>query len=137
MQLLSSASQQNGATFNGRFLQSNLPGPLEKALKNKFLPASTGQSAISLDTRRLLALPSHLDGLGICDPVTKSAHEHQTSKLVARTLTEVIKDGMQQCDGAFSAAPRAKSAQTAIRKEKDSGGVGDSTIFWEHQFSQI
>ena len=37
----------------------------EQALRNKFLPALTGQSAISLDTRRLLALPSRLGGLGI------------------------------------------------------------------------
>ena len=93
--------------------------PLEEALKQNFLPALTGQSAISLDTRRLLALPSRLGGLGIRDTVTTSAHEHQTSKIVARTLTEAIKDGKQQCDGAFLAASRAKNAQVAIRKERE------------------
>ena len=93
--------------------------PLEKALKQKFLPALTGQSAISLETRRLLALPSRLGGLGIRDPVTTSAHEHQASKIVARTLTEAIKDGKQQCDGAFLAASQAKNAQVAIRKERE------------------
>ena len=60
--------------------------PLEKALENKFLPVSTGQSAISLETR-LLALPSRLVGLGIRDPVTTIVHEHQTSTS-GRTLTE-------------------------------------------------
>ena len=93
--------------------------PLEQALRNKFLPALTGQSAISLDTRRLLALPSRLGGLGIRDPVTTSAHEHQTSKMVARTLTEAITDGKQQCDGASLAASQAKNAQVAIRKERE------------------
>ena len=94
--------------------------PLEKALKQKFLPALTGQSAISLETRRLLALPSRLGGLGIRDPVTTSAHEHQASKIVvSRTLTEAIKDGKQQCDGAFLAASQAKNAQVAIRKERE------------------
>ena len=47
--------------------------PLEKALGNKFLPALTDQSALSLDARRFLALPSRLGGLGIRDPGTTSA----------------------------------------------------------------
>ena len=52
--------------------------PLEKALGNstlgnKFLPALTDQNALSLDARRLLALPSRLGGLGIRDPGTTSA----------------------------------------------------------------
>ena len=45
-------------------------------------------------------------------------HEHQTSN-TGRTLTEVIKDDMQQCDWTFQAASRAKSAQAAICKEKE------------------
>ena len=51
--------------------------------------------------------------------MTTSAHEYQTSKIVARTLTEVIKGGKQQCDGAFLAASRAKNAQLAILKERE------------------
>ena len=93
--------------------------PLEKALKKRFLLALTGQSAISLNTRRLLALPSRLGGIGIRDPVTMSVHEHQTSKIVAITLTEAIKDGKQHCDGAFLAASPAKNAQVAILKERE------------------
>ena len=60
-----------------------------------------------------------LGGLGIRDPVTTSAHEHQASKIVARTLTEAIKDGKQQCDVAFLAASQAKNAQVGIRKERE------------------
>ena len=104
--------------------------PLEKALKQKVLPALTGQTAISLDTRRLLAeqistptynpaFPSRLGGLGIRDPVTTSVHEQQTSKIVARALTEAVKDCKQQCNGAFLAASRTKNAQVAIHKERE------------------
>ena len=46
-------------------------------------------------------------------------HEHQTSKIVARTLTEAITDDEQQCDGASLAASQAKNAQVAIRKERE------------------
>ena len=51
--------------------------------------------------------------------MTTSAHEYQTSKIVARTLTEAITDGKQQCDGASLAASQAKNAQAAIRKERE------------------
>ena len=118
VQLLSTASQKNGATFSEWFMQSNLPllgSPVEKALGNKFLPALTGQSALSLDTRRLLALPSRLGGLGIRDPGTTSAA--RAPNIEYRKNPDW--GDMQQCDWTFQAASRAKSAQAAICKEKE------------------
>ena len=48
----------------------NLSDPLEEVIRYKFLPAITGQSALSDVERDLLALPSHPGGLGVINPVT-------------------------------------------------------------------
>ena len=50
--------------------------PLVEAIRCKFLPAITGQSALSDVERDLLALPSRLGGLGIINPVTSSDIQH-------------------------------------------------------------
>ena len=42
--------------------------PLEDAIRQKFLSSLTGQSALSNDTRDLLALPVWHGGLGIINP---------------------------------------------------------------------
>ena len=64
--------------------------------------------------------------------MTTSAHEHQTSKIVARTLTEAITDGKQQCDGASLAASPSKECTGGHPQGEGEGGVGGSTVLWKH-----
>ena len=94
MQLLSTASQQNVA---GWFLQSNLSlCSLGKGDQEQLFAGVDGSdryihSIHDVSSLSLLGLVA----LENCDPVTTSVHEHQTSKLVARTLTKAIKDGIR------------------------------------------
>ena len=69
---------------------SELFRPLEEAIRYKFIPALTGQSAFNDVERILLALPSHVGGLGIINPVTSSDLQHLTSKNISAPLTSLI-----------------------------------------------
>ena len=63
---------------------------LEEAIRYKFLPAITGQSALSDVERELLALPSRLGGLGIINPVTSSDIQHLASINISTPLMSLI-----------------------------------------------
>ena len=69
---------------------SELLCPLEVAIRHKFLPALTGQLALSGVERDLLALPSRLGGLGIINPVTSSDFQHLASSNISAPLTSLI-----------------------------------------------
>ena len=69
---------------------SELFRPLEEAIRYKFIPALTGQSAFNDVERILLALPSRVGGLGIVNPVTSSDLQHLTSKNTFAPLTSLI-----------------------------------------------
>ena len=64
--------------------------PLEITIRYKFLPAITGQPAISDTERNLLALHVCLGGLGILDPVGLTAFQHESSQEVTKPLTALI-----------------------------------------------
>ena len=68
----------------------NLLEPLEEAIRQKFLPALTGQNAPNDTERDLLALPARLGGLGITNPTELTAFHHTTSKNVSAPLVSLI-----------------------------------------------
>ena len=53
--------------------------PLEKAVRQVFIPALTGRAAPGDLERELLSLPPRLGGLGLVNPVTTADSEHQAS----------------------------------------------------------
>ena len=87
------ACYTHGLSSKWTFLCRTIPNqiellpPLEEAIRYKFLPAITGQSALSDVERDLLAMPSHLGGLGI---VTSSDFQHLTSNNISTPLTSLI-----------------------------------------------
>ena len=70
----------------------NLLQPLEEAIRHKFLPALTGQSALPDAERDLLALPACLGGLSVIDPTRLSDSHHTSSKNVSAPLVSLILD---------------------------------------------
>ena len=90
------ACYTHGLSSKWTFLCRTIPNiserlrPLEEAIRYKFLPAITGQSALSDVERELLALPSRLGGLGIINPVTSSDIQHLTSINISTPLMSLI-----------------------------------------------
>ena len=60
--------------------------PLESMIRQQFIPALTGKDSPGDLMRKLLALPAKLGGLSISNPVTISAEQHSTSKLISAPL---------------------------------------------------
>ena len=90
------ACYTHGLSSKWTFLCRTIPNiserlrPLEEAIRYKFLPAITGQSALSDVESELLALPSRLGGLGIINPVTSSDIQHLTSINISTPLMSLI-----------------------------------------------
>ena len=55
---------------------------LEDTIHQHFLPTLTGQNPFNDTERDLMALPAHLGGLGITNPVNQAPSQHRTSKKV-------------------------------------------------------
>ena len=69
---------------------SHLMAPLEKVVRQQFIPAFTGQTAISDEMRSLLALPCRLGGLNIIDPTQMVDWHYQTSERITAPLAAEI-----------------------------------------------
>ena len=69
---------------------SPLIKPLEKAVKDSFIPALLKGHQLIPEDRAVLALPPTLGGLGIVNPVEMAAPEHQNSIRLMAALTENI-----------------------------------------------
>ena len=64
--------------------------PLEKVVRQQFIPALTGQTAIGDEMRSLLALPCRLGGLNIIDPTQMADWHYQTSERITAPLAAEI-----------------------------------------------
>ena len=78
-------------TFVMRTIQgtSELFIPLEKCIREKFIPAIIGRSVSDLH-RRMFALPVRFGGLGIVNPVEIAEREFQTSLRITEDLVGLI-----------------------------------------------
>ena len=79
--------------------------PLERVVRQQFLPSLTSQNAFSDDDRDLLALPVRLGGLGIFDPCRQSTLNNSMSEKVTALLVAFI---LQQ---SHEYTPQAKDEQ--------------------------
>ena len=70
----------------------DLLAPVEDIIRNKFIPALTGRSAISDVERELLALPCRLGGLAIPNLTSLSPSHLQASKDICGPITKLILD---------------------------------------------
>lgn len=68
----------------------NCMQPLEVMLRERFIPAITGNSAPNDNIRALFGLPVRHGGLGIGQPILMSSKEHQRSREVTAPLVRLI-----------------------------------------------
>ena len=63
---------------------------LEDIIRQVFLPAITGQNALSDNDRDLMALTAHLGGLGIIDPSQQATGHFSSSEKITAPLAALI-----------------------------------------------
>ena len=63
--------------------------PLEKCLREEFIPAVIGRKVSDLE-REVLSLPVRYGGLGIANPVNTCEREYSASKLITEDLADLI-----------------------------------------------
>ena len=82
-------------TFITRTVPSigDLLQPLEDVLRQKFIPALTGQPAPSDLVRQLPALPARLGGIDVTNPIVCSEVEYNASQQMCRPLVDHIIQG--------------------------------------------
>ena len=82
-----------------QYLQRNVPGvgtlvgPIEKALREKFLPLLFRGEEIDTDFRKTLGHSVKHGGLGIPDPQQSSECAYNTSKVASRELVDSLLGG--------------------------------------------
>ena len=64
--------------------------PLESTIKNNLIPNITGRNSPGDQERELLALPTHLGGLGIVNPTLTAQLEYETSIRMTEPLVHKI-----------------------------------------------
>ena len=69
---------------------SDLLEPVERAIRQKFIPALTGRDMPGDLERDLFALPTRLGGLGIANPVDMSESQFDASKRITAPLLALV-----------------------------------------------
>ena len=88
----------HGLTSKWMYLARTTPNidvlikPLEETIRKVFLPNLTGQNPFNDIERDLLALPTHLGGLGIFDPCKKSVLQYSMCETISAPLVCLILD---------------------------------------------
>ena len=85
--------------------------PLEDVIRHKFIPSLTGQSALSDETRDLMALPIRHGGLGITNPTRNNTSYHQSSENITAPLVSLILEQSHMYH------QEAKAEQLSAKKE--------------------
>ena len=90
------AALTHGLTQKWSFVMRMIPSisnffePLENAIRQRLIPAITGKSCISDIDREMFALPTHLGGLNIRNPMSISNAEYETSTRITEPLVDLI-----------------------------------------------
>ena len=91
----------HGLKSTWSYLMRTTPGtcdalsPLEDTIRNEFLPALTGRSAITDQERELLSLPCRLGGLGIPDFTKLASSCYQASQDICSPVVDLILKSQQ------------------------------------------
>ena len=64
--------------------------PLEEAIRQRFIPALTGQEIPGDLERELFALPTRLGGLGLSNPTTTITNHYRASRTITAPLVSLI-----------------------------------------------
>ena len=101
-----------GLSKKWNYLLRTTPGiatelePIEKAIREKFLPAITGQPFIPDTLRSIMALPTRMGGLGVENPCHMADLEYQNSL----KATEELQKAIQKQDVEYIPNPEIEKA---------------------------
>ena len=97
---------------------SDLLQPLETAITSTLFPALTGQSPPGDIVRKLLALPTHLGGLSLINPIEASVEQHHMSKLISAPLVNQVIDQVQSLEDCHTSQQHLKSIAHSKKQSK-------------------
>ena len=98
----------------------------EDAIRHKFLPSLTGQSALNDETRDLMALPVRHGGLGIINPTRNTRSHHQSSESITAPLVSLIVEQSHTYDQEAKVEQlRAKKEAIKQHKQLDSAAAAE------------
>ena len=105
---------------------ADLLQPLEDAIRHKFIPSLTGQSALNCETRELMALPIRHGGLGIINPTRNNSYHHKSSQSITAPLVSLILvQSHTYHQEAKAEQLNAKKKAVKIRKQSDSQAAAE------------
>lgn len=90
---------------------------LEGVISQVLIPALTGQPAPSTATRRLLALPARLGGLGIVNPAALPDRQQPASLAVCQPLVQLIR-GQHPGDSVLAAHYAQRDVKTQLQRQQ-------------------
>ena len=106
-----------------KFLQRTVSGishlfePLEKCIREKFIPALCGRE-VSDTHRKIFALPYRYGGMGILNPVEMAQQEYDLSKEATEMLTGMIYEQELDLSKLDRERMKEKMAELKAKKEK-------------------
>lgn len=112
----------HGIRHKWTYLQRIHPGvsslfePLERVIREKFIPALLGGRQVSDIEREMLALPAKRGGMGLDDPTTSCEHQHSASLRATAKLTENIQQ--QDIEATVNQATQ-RAVKAALAREID------------------
>ena len=68
--------------------------------------------------RKLLALPTHLGGLSLINPIEASVEQHHMSKLISASLVNRVIDQAQSLEGCHTSQQHLKSIAHSKKQSK-------------------
>ena len=99
---------------------------LGEMIRRKFLTSLKGQNAFNDVTQELLALPVHLGGLGITNPLANTTAHHDASKKITAPLTALIVEQPHQYTNTMKAEQlRIKQESAKDKKHHQSQVAAD------------
>ena len=90
------AAYAHGLSHKWKFLLRTIPNigdlliPLETAIRHSLIPSITGKGDLNDHMRRIMALPTHLGGLGLDNSQSESESEYPASCNVCHPITDLI-----------------------------------------------
>ena len=114
---------------------------LEESIRSRFIPAITGRDPLNNLIRDLLALPTHLGGMGLVSPTTLASAEYNASLCVAEPLKNAIleQDGLysSQCWKAQMDAKKAVHNENRERTHNSSSALRQRVPHLSKQSHQL
>ena len=89
---------------------------METAIRHSLIPSITGKRDLNDHTRRIMALPTRLGGLGLDNPQSESESEYSASCNVCLPITDLIIQQSGQLNP--DTLEKQRQARSVVRQEK-------------------